>query len=166
MGAAQHLDTLNIKQCNVVHVLPGDVDVVDVGADWWVKSRNGFIVTLSAQVIHIGGAETCVVAAEQVRDDIDEVEGVIDLQTLDHLLAVSAHRDGNVLHRRLASFSSHQDFFELRSGDARYGAGHSGSQHYRHTHVITMFLHYRTPLSAYFGRALTDHARIVISVYH
>ena len=76
---AQHLDPLYVKQSNVVDVLPGDIHVIDVGANWRVKCRDRFVVSLRTQVVHVGGSQARVVSAKQVGHYIDEVERVVNL---------------------------------------------------------------------------------------
>ena len=41
-------NSVDIEKADVVAVLAGDVDVIDVGAHWGVERRDGFSVTQAA----------------------------------------------------------------------------------------------------------------------
>ena len=93
--------------------MSSDVHVVNVGADWWVECGNGFVVSLGTQVIHVGGSQARVVTAKQIGHHIDEIERVVNLQSLYHFFAVGADSNRDILNRCLASLGSDQHFLKL-----------------------------------------------------
>ena len=42
---SHNFDSVYIEKAHVIAVLPGDVDVINVSTNGWVKSRDGFSVT-------------------------------------------------------------------------------------------------------------------------
>ena len=119
LRAAQHLDSLHIKQGHIVDVLTGDVDIIDVSANRRIKGRDGFIVTLRPQVVHVGRTQTRIVSTEKVGHYVDKVQRVVNLQLLYQLFPEGTNGDGYILHRGLPAFRGDNHLLELSGGNAR-----------------------------------------------
>ena len=113
MRPAQHLNPLNIKQSNVVDVLPSDVHVVNIGADWWVKCRDRFVVSLRTQVVHVGGSQASIVATKQVGHHVYEIQRIVYLQPLYHFFAVGADGKLDILNGRLLPLRGYKHLLKL-----------------------------------------------------
>jgi len=113
LRTAQHLDALDVEQREVVGVLPRHVDTVDIGADRRVEGGDGLVVALGSHVVHVRAADARVVAAEKVRHDVDQVEGVLHLQRLQRLVIVCTDRHRHVLNGRLTALGGDDDLLHL-----------------------------------------------------
>ena len=116
LGTAHHFHPLHIEEGEVVAVLPGDVDVVHVGADGRVEGGDGFRVAQTAQVVAIGGAEAGVVEAGQVRDVVNDVQRLVDLPGAERLLIQNREGQRHILQGLLPPLSGDHHFLDLREG--------------------------------------------------
>ena len=67
----QHLDAVDIEKGEIIAVLPRHVDVIDIGADRWIKGRNRLGIAKPADIIGIRRPKPGVVRPEQVRHILD-----------------------------------------------------------------------------------------------
>ncbi len=79
LGSVEHLQLVDAEEGEVVGVLSGDVDVVDIGADLGLEGGEGLGLSEAADVVDVGGGLADVVGGEQVGDLSPEIQRAGDL---------------------------------------------------------------------------------------
>jgi hypothetical protein len=75
---AQHFDPLDVEQRQVVGVLPGQIDVVDIGPDRRIEGCDRFGIAEAAQEVSIGRTDAGIALRLEVGNELPQLQRVVD----------------------------------------------------------------------------------------